>query len=67
MHIVETSDVDIYCDEYANFLGPGGSFDGASTSEDHSIPPMTPVVLESIQPADLEQSVADVVLSGAGK
>ncbi|VDK40963.1 unnamed protein product [Taenia asiatica] len=66
VHIVETSDVDIYCDEYANFLGPGGSSDATRTPEDHSIPPMIPVVLKSIQPVDLEQSVADVVLSGAG-
>ncbi|KAL5968317.1 Nitric oxide-associated protein 1 [Taenia solium] len=66
VHIVETSDVDIYCDEYANFLGPGGSCNATRTSDDHSIPPMIPVVLKSIQPVDLEQSVADVVLSGAG-
>ncbi|VDM32505.1 unnamed protein product [Hydatigera taeniaeformis] len=60
VHIVETSDVNAYCDEYAMFLGPGG------TSEEYSMPSMTPVALESIHPVDLEQSVADVVLSGAG-
>ncbi|CDS42063.1 conserved hypothetical protein [Echinococcus multilocularis] len=66
VHIVKTGDVDTYWDEYANFLGPGGSSGGVDTSEGHVIPPMTPVVLKTIQPVDLEQSVADVVLSGAG-
>ena len=59
MHIVETGEVDSYCAEYALFLGPG-------SSDNHSMPLMTSVDLETIQPDDLEQSVADVVLSGAG-
>ena len=60
MHIVETGDADAYCVEYADFLGP-------SPSDNHPMLPMTSVDLDSIQPVDLEQSVADIVLSGAGK
>uniref|UniRef100_A0A5K3G1L2 G domain-containing protein n=1 Tax=Mesocestoides corti TaxID=53468 RepID=A0A5K3G1L2_MESCO len=65
VHIVETNDVSAYWTEYALFLGPGCSF-AEGASDEQSIPPMTPIDLETIHPTGLEQSVADVVLSGAG-
>lgn len=62
VHIVDTNQVTSYWSEYATFLGPG-----APHSDSHSIPSMKPIDIEPIQPVDLEASVADIVLSGAGK
>ncbi|KAM3179258.1 hypothetical protein ACTXT7_000931 [Hymenolepis weldensis] len=61
VHIVDTNQVTSYWSEYATFLGPG-----APHSDSHSIPSMKPIDIEPIQPVDLEASVADIVLSGAG-
>ncbi|VDO08685.1 unnamed protein product [Rodentolepis nana] len=68
IHIVDTDNVISYLSEYATFLGPGAPYSETSgnDSDSHSIPSMKPVDIEPIQPVDLEASVADVVLSGAG-
>lgn len=68
MHIVEIDQVISYWSEYAHFLGPGAPYleTSGDKSESQSLPSMQPVDIEPIQPVDLEASVADVVLSGAG-
>nr|CDS33096.1 conserved hypothetical protein [Hymenolepis microstoma] len=68
IHIVDTDQVVSYLSEYATFLGPGAPYSETPENDpdSHSIPSMKPVDIEPIQPVDLEASVADVVLSGAG-
>ncbi|KAM7537420.1 hypothetical protein Aperf_G00000074683 [Anoplocephala perfoliata] len=68
VHIVEIDQAISYWSEYAHFLGPGAPYLGTDIDESElqSIPAMQPVDIETIQPVDLEASVADVVLSGAG-